>query len=603
MSKIIPKDVIETIRMQNDIVDVLGSYLQLKRAGGTYKALCPFHKEKTPSFNVNPQRQIYHCFGCGAGGDVFKFIMEHERVDFGTAARMLAERVGIALQYTAEDRKEINKDLLYKIHEDVALFYHRCLEQTPEAEKARDYLASRELDAETVKDYTIGYAPTGNPLLKLAKKKGYAYEQLEACGLVMKSDRPEDEGRFFDRFRHRLMFPIRDELGRVIGFSGRILEKNDKLAKYVNSPETILFRKSRILFSLDKARKTIIDTHTAIICEGQIDCIRCQRAGFTNVVASQGTAITEDHAQLLKRYADSLILVLDADAAGQKAAIGAAEVFLGKGLSIRIAALPKGDDPDTLIRKQGAEAFQKVLDGAKSIIDFQIDVLTSREDIRNEDAAMRVAKAVLQTIAFASTPAQQEHMLKQMAGRLKLQFWKLQEQLRHQPGAPHHRTASVAVTPTAPAAHPIEEMMLAELIVEHAEVAELARQHLRLEHLTDPDCRLIIAQWLNRPEDPQWNLSAQLSEESEECRRVAAQIQMPSKTIVGDEASPLTAAQQVIQLVWRKHFERQRHELRLKMQSAPAEEREHLNIQCNQLTLDIKRLQHRWEDAIHIFDV
>jgi DNA primase len=601
MSKIIPKDVIETIRMQNDIVDVLGSYLQLKRAGGTFKALCPFHKEKTPSFNVNPQRQIYHCFGCGAGGDVFKFIMEHERVDFGTAARMLAERVGIALQYTSEDRNEVNKDLLFKIHEDVALFYHRCLLQTPEAQKARDYLASRELDDETVKDYVIGYAPTGNPLLQFAKKKGYAYEQLEACGLVMKSDRPEEEGRFFDRFRNRLMFPIRDELGRVIGFSGRILEKNDKLAKYVNSPETILFRKSRILFALDKARKAIIDSHTAIICEGQIDCIRCQRAGFQNVVASQGTAITEDHAHLLKRYADSLILVLDADNAGQKAAIGAAEVFLGTGLSIRIAALPKGDDPDSLIRKQGADAFQAVLDGAKSIIDFQIDVLKTREDIRKEDGMMRIAKAVMETIGYSSNEVQQQHMLRQAAARLAVSVENLQSLLNPH-SKTHYRAASVAVTPTPPAAHPVEEVTLAELVVEHPDVAALARQHLPLKLLSDNDCRTIIEHWLNRPDDAQWNLIAQLSEHSEECRRLAAQIQMPMKTIIGDEASPLIAAQQIIQLIWRKNLERQRHQLRLQMQSASPQEREQLDVQCKQLTLDIKRLQHRWEDAVHIFE-
>ncbi len=601
---IVPKDVLETIRMHNDIADVVGSYLQLKRIGSTLKALCPFHKEKTPSFHVNPQRQIYHCFGCGAGGDVFKFVMEHERVDFMTAVRMLAEKAGIPLQYTAEERQEVNKDLLYKIHEEAALFYHRCLNTMEEAQPARDYLASRELDDECRKDFLIGYAPPGNPLLKLAKTKGYTFEQMEACGLLMKSDDPARPGHY-DRFRHRLMFPIRNESGRIIAFSGRILVKDDKAAKYVNSPETVLFRKGRMLFALDRARKAIIDAHTAILCEGQIDCIRCHRAGFTGVVASQGTAITEEHARLLKRYADAVILVLDSDNAGQKAAVAAAEIFLAAGLSLQVAALPKGEDPDTLIRRQGPEAFQKVLDQAQGIVDFQINVLQTREDLRKEDGLMRVTNAVLKTIACAASEVQQQHLLQQAASRLSMPADRLQRHLRPLLRGPVSRaTDEAAAPPEKPAAHPHEEVTLAELLSDHPETAPLIRQHLPLNLLNDPTCQCIIRHLLNRPEeDPQWNLIALLGDETDECRRLAAKIQLPQRKLMGEDNSPEAAVQQLIKLLWRKHLEQQRREIRLKMQSAEGEAKELLDLQCKQMTLDIKTLQHGWEKACHICEV
>ena len=397
MSKVIPKSVLEDIRSANDIVEVVGTYLQLKRGGSAHKALCPFHKEKTPSFSVNQQRQIYHCFGCGAGGDVFKFVMEYENVDFSTAARMLAERAGIRLEWADTDESGgPAKDSLLKIHEEVALLFHRALLETPGAEQARQYLKERELDEKTVKDFLIGHAPNGrDALFRWCRKKKYSIDLFVAAGLIMKSE----QGDVYDRFRNRLMFPIRDELGRVIGFSGRILEKSDKLAKYVNSPETAIFKKGRVLYALDKAKRNILDSKTAILCEGQIDVIRCHMAGIHTAVAAQGTALTDDHARLLKRYADSVVIVLDADKAGQDASLRSAEALLGAGLSVSIAALPKGDDPDSLIRKNGGQAFLDVVKNAKSVLAFQIDVLRSRENLTTQEAAiLRATRAVLETI-------------------------------------------------------------------------------------------------------------------------------------------------------------------------------------------------------------
>jgi DNA primase len=601
MSKVIPKNVLEDIRSANDIVEVVGAYLQLKRGGAAHKALCPFHKEKTPSFNVNPRRQIYHCFGCGAGGDVFKFVMEYESVDFSTAARMLAERAGIRLEWADTDESGgPAKDSLLKIHEEVAQVFHRALLETPGAERARQYLKERELDENTVKNFLIGYAPDSrDALLRWRREKKYSIDLFVAAGLIMKSE----QGDVYDRFRNRLMFPIRDELGRVIGFSGRILEKSDKLAKYVNSPETAIFKKGRVLYALDKAKRNILDAKTAILCEGQIDVIRCHRAGIQTAVAAQGTALTDDHARLLKRYADSVIIALDADKAGQDASLRSAEALLGAGLSASIAALPKGDDPDSLIRKKGGQAFLDIVKNAKSVIEFQIDVLGSRENVMTQDGLLRVTQAVLETMAKVPTETQRHILFHQAWRRLGMKEEALRDtynqflKKRQKPNAQH------STTPPTPVQHPTEEVALAELLSSHGSVAELVRHHLPLDLLTDPTCRKIIEHLLGRLDGEVENLSGKLAGEDAECRRLAAQIQMSPPKISGKESTPESAAKDMILVIWKKTFERRRTELRRRLESVTGVEKERLDIQGKQLTLDIKTIQQGWEKALPILEL
>jgi DNA primase len=305
--KQIPRETIEEVRSRNDIADVIGSYLSLKNAGTRFKANCPFHKEKTPSFTVSPDRQIYHCFGCGAGGDVIRFVQEYEKVDFMTALQMLADRVGMELNLEeGGEGSGADKRKLFQIHEGVAQLYQRILLDHESGEAGRAYLASRALKPETIKEFQIGFAPDRfDALEKWAQQKKIPLELMEQAGLMIKSDK---RSGYYDRFRNRLMFPIRDEAGRVIGFSGRAIVKDEKSGKYVNSPETPLFHKSRVLFAIDKARRAMADSRVAIVCEGQIDAIRCHEAGLANVVASQGTALTSDHARMIRRYADEVIL-------------------------------------------------------------------------------------------------------------------------------------------------------------------------------------------------------------------------------------------------------------------------------------------------------
>lgn len=433
MGRMVPDHVIEEIRSRTDIVDLIGSRITLKRAGPTYKALCPFHKEKTPSFSVNPSRQRYHCFGCGQDGDVFTFLMQHEGMTFMDAVKALGERAGIAIELEEEDGRSRERRDMLAIYGEVADFYRRCLTQMRSAEPARQYLAQRALTGEVVERFGIGYAPPRwDALLQWARKHGRTPEQMVAAGLVKHADKPGARRTVYDRFRDRLMFPIRDVQGRVVAFSGRILTPNDRAAKYVNSPETPIFQKSRILYALDVARKAIVGhpRREALVCEGQIDVIRCHAAGFETAVASQGTAFTREHVQLLKHYADSAVLLFDPDSAGRKAAVKTAEHFLEEGIAVRIARLPEGEDPDTFIQRAGADGFAEVIEKAESVMHFQAGLLRAGEATPDGlDATSRMADGMLRTIRAGTNPIQRARMLQEAAEELNVPVGALEEQL------------------------------------------------------------------------------------------------------------------------------------------------------------------------------
>ena len=299
MSGLISPALKEQIRAANDIVEVVGTYLPLKRAGTNFVALCPFHKEKSPSFNVSPDRQIFHCFGCHKGGDVFTFVQEYEHITFIEALRRLAERAKIPLQMessSGQEKAHFLKETLLQIHEQITQRWQAALTNDAAGQIARDYLARRHVSAEAVKLFRLGYAPDAwDDTVNWSRGRGFELATVEQAGLII---RKEGESRYYDRFRGRLMFPICDEQGRVIAFSGRVLTGDEKTAKYVNSPETPLFTKGKVIFGLDKARRALLDAGFGIICEGQLDMIACYMAGVQNIVAPQGTALTADHAQI-----------------------------------------------------------------------------------------------------------------------------------------------------------------------------------------------------------------------------------------------------------------------------------------------------------------
>lgn len=594
MAGIIPKQVIEDIRFRSDIVDIIDAYITLPKKGAAIKALCPFHKEKTPSFTVNRQRQTFHCFGCGAGGDVFKFIMMHEQADFMGAVRILAERAGIVLQFEKSSGPPDERNLLFALHEESAALYHKTLLKSAEAQEARAYLAKRGLTPDTVESFMIGYAPNQfDFIVNWARGKKHSLEKLELAGLLVRNTERLDKSPFFDRFRHRVMFPIRNEQGRIVGFSGRTLLQDKTVAKYVNSPETPIFRKSHILYALDRGRRDIVEKREAIVCEGQIDVIRCHQAGFTTAVAAQGTAFTEDHARILHRYADSVALVFDSDDAGQNAAVKAAAVFMQAGMAVRIASLPPGEDPDTLILKQGPAAFQKAIDAAVPAIDFQINLLISREDIRSEAGLMRVVQAVLATISQSPDAVQRDQLVEQAANRLLISSATLHTQLKPLLKQAAARKVDSAA-PASAAPHPRDELLLAEHLAAAPSLVGLVEQYLPLSLLTDPLCRRFVEAVIRSRRDGADLMQAMADLDDPE-RHLAAfaagLFNAPSKA--PSEESRREAIQGLILILWRAELIRRRKEFEYHSVKEGKDDAV-MSPECKQLTEHIHRLR-RWD--------
>ncbi len=431
MPRISP-ETIEQIAAANDIVEVIGSYFPLKRAGGTYKALCPFHQEKSPSFTVNPHRQRFKCFGCGAGGSVFDFVMQYEHLEFSAAAKRLAERAGIRIveeELSPEDNARLSlRRRLLALHADTAEWFQRNLFKTQAAAPARDYLKGRGITSEVARSWQIGYAPDSwDAFSHWARDQGYTADELAQSGLVKLRDDPDGNPQssirnpqFYDAFRGRVMFPICNDTGEVIAFSGRVLQADAKAAKYVNSPETILFTKGSVLFGLHRSKRALIDKSSAIVCEGQIDLITAFESGVQNVIAPQGTAFTEKQAHILKRYVEEVVLCFDADTAGQKAAERSLAVLLKENVAVRVVEMPAGEDPDSLIRGRGAAAFLERVTSAKDFFDYELTRLSARADFDTPRVRRAVAGKLAALIALIADPVLREAMINNVSARLEI---------------------------------------------------------------------------------------------------------------------------------------------------------------------------------------
>ncbi len=463
----IPNHIIEQVAAANDIVEVIGAYFPLKRAGASFKALCPFHQEKTPSFNVSPQRQSFHCFGCGAGGSVFRFVMDYEHLDFPSAVKKLATRVGITVieerNFSAsDDRQHETRKTLLALHAEAAEWFHENLLKRDWAKPARDYLKKRGIDKEIARDWQIGFAPDSwDTFLKWALERGYRRTEIAQSGLVKPRDENRPDGEVYDRFRGRIIFPIHNDVGEVIAFSGRVLEKESEGAKYLNSPETPLFRKGRILFGLHKTKRPLIEANSAIVCEGQLDLISLYEAGITNVVAPQGTAFTEDQARILKRFVSEVVLCFDADAAGQKAAERSLESLLENDLFVKIAEMPPGEDPDSIVRKKGKEEFEKRIAGARDFFDYWIEREAGATDLNSLGAKMQLARRLAETVGRVHDPIMRSEVASKVTARIGVapkdfaallakpqphRFSNAEERARTQPAqAPRHDVAMLCL--------------------------------------------------------------------------------------------------------------------------------------------------------------
>ena len=547
----IPKEIIEEVRSRCDIVDLVSSYLpELRKRGATYKCCCPFHNEKTPSFTVNQERQIYHCFGCGANGDVFSFVQEYDKLDFLSAVQFLADRTGVKIIYDNNDNKnKDSKDTLLNINSDAANFYHKNLFNSDSGKLCREYLKKRSLTDDVLKEFQIGFSPNGwEELLSRALKKGYKSEAIEKAGLVVKSKR-SGKIKYYDRFRNRLMFPICDSLGRVIGFSGRILDDKRKEAKYVNSPETLIFHKSSVLFAFNKARKEIVEKKLAIVVEGQIDAIRCHTVGIKNVVASQGTALTVQHAKLIKRYADEVVLIFDSDTAGVSAALSTSKLFLENELSVRVATLPNGEDPDSLILKHGANIFKKEINDALPALNFLIKTIENEEDQSTVVGRKRMRNQIMDFINRCPSESWKEEMIKEASGIINISVRALIKDLDaiNEKNISNKNNQNLHLVNQDGSLYPLEELDLLSYAIHYNEnVKSLVSDYLPMSLIKNKECKTLIKKVINiSPKDIEENLN-DLSEDERNCYTSAAAIIKK----LDDDYSPDRAVKEYIKKLW-----------------------------------------------------
>ena len=406
MNDRIPEDKINEVRQRASIVEVVSDLVSLKKSGKNYLGLCPFHSERTPSFTVNEEKGIFHCFGCGAGGNVFNFLMRTGQMTFPEAVRSVAKRYQVPLPTRElseeEKRRRSLKAKLYEVNETAAEFFHRTLTSRKEGEEGRRYLAQRSISEETIREHRLGFAPASwDSLVLHLQKKGDPLNLAETVGLIL----PRKEGAvaagrpgYFDRFRRRVMFPIISEGGRILGFGGRIVEEGKAEGdipppKYMNSPESPIYSKGQTLYGLNSAKGTIREKGNALIVEGYMDLLSLFQAGFRNVVASLGTALTPSQLSLLGRYAQEAILIFDGDESGQKATQRSLELFLQEGISARIVSLPGGYDPDSFIRKERIDSFEKLLAEAPPLVEFLFDQALRRHRPDSVEGKVRIVGA------------------------------------------------------------------------------------------------------------------------------------------------------------------------------------------------------------------
>ncbi len=420
---LIAKETFEQGLAATDIVDLISSYIPLKRAGTSYKANCPFHHEKSPSFNVSASKQFYHCFGCGKSGNAIGFVMDHEGLVFMDALKKLAAKAGVHLEEEPDDPQaraaKKSRGRLLDLHREASAFFHELLKTDPICKHARDYLKSRGFGKEMAERWEIGWMPD-NPqtFLDWARSRNFNGKDLVASGLTSLRDENRPAAGLYVRFRDRLMFPIRNEVGDVIAFSGRQLKDDPKSGKYINSPETDIFKKSNVLFALDKAKKAILKEKTVILCEGQIDAISCHERGVENAIAPLGTAFTSQHARILKRYAQTAVLCFDADLAGMKACERAFRELTPEGLSVKVVVLPAGDDPDTFLKAHGVEGFRKEVAEARDFFEFKIEAGKKSGRLETAEGRTEMTRECTELLAVMGDHAARDQQINVVASML-----------------------------------------------------------------------------------------------------------------------------------------------------------------------------------------
>lgn len=484
VSFIMPSDsTLEEIKNRIDVVDLISEYVHLKQAGQNWKGLCPFHTEKTPSFTVSPSKQIYHCFGCGSGGDIFSFLVKYENVSFPEAVRILAKKAGVTLKESRKDAVAAGeKEILLDMHKDAVSCFQQHLAKNT---KASEYLSKRGISSEARKLFSLGYAPRSwDTLLTYLTRKGYKAEMIKKAGLVTQGTKG-----MYDTFRDRIMFPIYDLKGDTIAFGGRSIDGDEP--KYLNSPETVIFNKRRVLYGLHQAKDSIKKTGFALFMEGYLDVITAHMHGFTNSAAPLGTAFTQDHGKLIKRFVEDVVLVFDSDEAGRKAAKNASGILLEAGLNVKILTCPENEDPDSFIRKNGREAFESLLQKPLTIIDFYM--------LQKGDKRF-IAREAIETISKIPDRILQGDYVKMLSEKLRINEFFIIEELKKlkRTGRGEYPKAS-SKTPVK--ARPLDEIYIIKLLLQLPERTEEIFGFIQGEDFRDPVTRSIFGKMKEGTDD------------------------------------------------------------------------------------------------------
>jgi len=499
MPGLLPEDWIDQVRQANDIVDVVSEYIRLKPSGRGFFGLCPFHGEKTPSFHVEPERQIYHCFGCGEGGNVFSFVMAMERMDFVEAAKHLAARSGIPVPEQQADRtmaKVIRdeQERLCAMNRDAAHYFHQRLKE-PAGKAAREYLVSRGLDEKTITAFGLGYAPAGWENIKqYLLSRGYAQEDLIKAGLLVRKER-----RAYDRFRDRVIFPIIDQRGQVTGFGGRTM--GDEQPKYLNSSESPVFDKSRTLYGIHVVAKRRPLSHV-IIVEGYMDVIALHQYGFPNAVASLGTSLTQEQARLIRRLAPEAYIAYDGDAAGQSAAMRGLDILRDAGVAVRVMRFPEGLDPDETLRKYGPAYFKKLQESAVSLVDFKLEQIGKEVDLSNAEGRVAFATRAAEVLATVDNVLERDVHIQRVSEKTGFQPGLLYQQLsliskekhpttgKYRNEGKRHTNEQKKET-ALPSAFQRAERHLIQLMVRNESIAQRLIHEVDPRHIEDPTARCV----------------------------------------------------------------------------------------------------------------
>lgn len=500
MDRHIPEEVITKVIESQDIVEVVSRYISLKKKGQNYIGLCPFHSEKTPSFVVSQAKQLFHCFGCGTGGNVISFLMRHENSTFTEVVRRLGHDSGIIVESAAKENKSEN--LIYDVNKAVSAFYHENLIKTKEAETAMEYLSKRGIAIETINKFNIGYSmDSWNNTCFFLKKKGFPEDVLLKSGIII----PQSKGTgYYDRFRKRIMFPIFDIQKRVVGFGGRVMD--DSTPKYLNSPETPVFIKGNLLYGLETAKEGIRESGFAIIVEGYMDVITAHQAGISNVVGTLGTALTPNHVRILQKYCKEVILTFDSDAAGIKAALRTVDIFIGSDVEARVLLLPEGDDPDSFIRKNGKTVFDDLISKSKGIIEFAIDMIINKNTSMNnaipqahKDSKLKIAEECLNLIRKIPNRIEQDHQLNRVASDLKIDKDVLYAELRRKNKGKKSAQQEM-VKNNSVKNESVEETLLA-LVIRYKELRKQAKETIDIRDFVNIKFQKTAAYILNSDKD------------------------------------------------------------------------------------------------------